>query len=73
MICENCGSTNILVTREQISSKTKHTSLLRKIGRLFMIICTCGLWLFVPRAKENTKMKNVTIYICQNCDNTWKI
>ena len=77
MKCKKCGSENVTVTREQIAAKTKtnHTGLLHDLGRLFLVLCTCGLWLLVPRRKANsrTKFKSETICICQDCGNSWRI
>lgn len=77
MICKKCGSANVTVTREQVSAKTKtkHAGLLRGLGRLFLVICTVGLWLLVPRRKSNSKtqFKNSTVCICQDCGYSWQI
>ena len=77
MKCIKCGSENVIVTREQVAAKTKtnHTSLLRGICRAFMVLCTCGLWLLVPRRKANskTKFKSGTVCVCQDCGNSWRI
>ena len=77
MICKNCGSENVVVTTELISGKTRNrgNGLLRWFGRLILIICTCGLWLFVGRSKGTgrTKYKNKTVAICQNCGCKWDV
>ena len=69
--CAKCGSENVIVTREQVSAKTKtnHVGPLQRLGRAILVICTCGLWLLVPRRKTNskTKVKNVTVCVCQFC------
>lgn len=77
MTCPKCGSENVTVTTEQISSKTrtKHTGCLWGIARLCLIICTCGLWILVGKRKETgkTKIQNQTVAICQNCGHKWKV
>ena len=77
MVCTKCGSEKVVVTTEQISSKTKEsdTSLFRKIGRAILVMCTCGFWCFVPKKKETekTKYKNRTVVICQNCGHKWSM
>ncbi len=75
MVCPKCGSENVTVTTEQVSSKTKKkgTGLLYKLGRWTMIIFTGGVWLLLGRRKgsERTKVKNKTICICQSCAHKW--
>lgn len=75
MICPKCGSENVQITNEVVGSKTrgKKTGCLWQIGRLFLIVCTGGLWLLVGRRKEThkTKTKNRNIAICQNCAYRW--
>lgn len=76
MKCPKCGSENVNVMVEQESSqtKTKGKGCLWGIGRLFLIICTCGLWLLVGKRKSKSKttIKNETVAICQNCGHKWK-
>ncbi len=71
MICPKCGSTKIHITTEQISSKTsvRGSGCLWSLGRLFLIIFTCGLWLLIGKHNETgkTNFKNQTIGICQDC------
>lgn len=77
MKCPKCGCENVIVTSEQVSSKTsgKGSGCLWKVGRACMIVCTCGLWLLVGKHKktDKTKIKNQTVAICQNCGNKWKV
>lgn len=77
MTCPKCNSDNVIVTTEQAEGKTRtrNTGCLWKIGRVTLIICTCGLWLLIGKRKEtgNTKYKNKTVAICQNCGNKWYI
>ena len=77
MVCNNCGSHNVTISNEVVTmkSRTNNTSIARKIGRLFLILCTLGTWLLVPKRKSHTKtaydMK--TIAVCQNCGNSWEV
>lgn len=81
MVCPKCGSENVTVTSEQVSSKSKSKGrsmgCLWKIGRWMLIICTCGLWLLIGRRKETHKTKttvqNQTVAICQNCGHKWTV
>ena len=43
------------------------------IGRLILIICTCGLWLLFGRKKyrSKTSFSNQKVAICQNCGHSW--
>ena len=77
MKCPKCGSEEVTVTTEQVSGKTRtiHTGCLWELGRLCLIICTCGLWLLIGKRKEtgNTKFKNQTVAICQKCGHKWNV
>lgn len=77
MICPKCGSENVNVTVEQVSGKTRtrNTGCLWTLGRWTLILCTCGLWLLIGKRKEtgNTKFKNKTAAICQNCGHKWYV
>ena len=77
MVCPKCGSENVLVTTEQVSSKTKAkgNGCLWKIGRACLMVCTLGLWKLVGKHKgtAKTKVKNQTVGICQNCGNKFAI
>lgn len=77
MICPNCGSTNVNVQVLQVSAKTrkKRQGCLYGLGRLCLIICTCGLWLIFGKKNgtEKTTFNNETIGICQNCGKQFKI
>lgn len=77
MICARCGSDKVNVQIIQTGSKTKkrRTGCLWGLGRLILIICTLGLWLLVGKRKgtDNTKVKNETKAICQNCGHTWDV
>lgn len=77
MVCPKCGSENVNVTLEQTAGKTRtrNTGCLWGLCRLTLIIFTFGLWLLVGKRKgtSNTKFKNDTVAICQNCGHKWKI
>lgn len=75
MTCKKCGSSNVSIQIEQIGSETSYRKrgCLWTIGRWFLILCTCGLWLLIGRAagKGKTKNKNKTVAICQSCGHKW--
>lgn len=77
MTCPKCGSENVTIVSEQVSSRTsaKGNGCLWKIGRSFLMICTLGLWSLVGKHKGTgkTKIKNQTVGICQNCGHKFKI
>lgn len=77
MTCPKCGSENVSVTNEQVAGKTKtsHMGCLWSIGRLCLIICTCGLWLLVGKRSKTgkTSFTHTTVGICQACGNKWTI
>lgn len=69
MNCKKCGSENIQVV--QGNSSTHGKGCLWSIGRLVLIICTCGLWLLIGGRKGKVKTK--TRAICMSCGNKWNI
>lgn len=75
MKCPKCGSENINFQLVQTGAKTKSNKrgCLWEIGRLFLIVCTLGLWLVVGKSKgkSKTKFKNEKMAICQSCGHTW--
>lgn len=77
MKCPKCGSENVNVQIEQTSAKTRtrNTGCLWGIGRLCLIVCTCGLWLLVGKRSKtgNTTFKNKTAAVCQDCGNKWYV
>ena len=73
MQCPKCGSDNVNVQMVNTKIKTNHTGILHSVGRLTLIICTCGLWLLVPSRKQNSKVKNTSMAICQQCGHSWKV
>jgi len=77
MKCKKCGSENVTVSTEQVGGKTstKRMGCLWSMGRLALIVCTCGLWLILGKKKETgkTKFKHTTVALCQNCGNKWSV
>lgn len=77
MVCPKCNGNNINVQMVQSSAKSSHNSrgCLWECGRLFLIFCTCGLWLLVGKSKgkSSTKIKSQKMCLCQNCGYSWKI
>jgi hypothetical protein len=71
--CESCGSDKIAVQVVQDQAVTKKKGFYHKLGRAFLVVCTCGLWLFVPSSakKSKTEFKNKTIFVCQACGHLW--
>lgn len=73
MICPVCKNENIKIEVIQTSSKTNHVSIIRRIGRFCLIVCTFGIWAFVPKRKEHTMYKTEKICVCQKCGHSWKM
>lgn len=77
MCCPRCSSCYIRydMVSDGMKTKTSEVSLARKIGRAFMVLCTCGLWLFVPKKKSSSKTYISTrkIAICQSCGYSWEV
>lgn len=77
MLCKNCNSenVNIQVVNTGMKGTERGRSLFYHLGRITLIICTAGLWLFVPasKGKTNTKIKSETKAICQRCGHVWEI
>jgi DNA-directed RNA polymerase subunit M/transcription elongation factor TFIIS len=77
MFCPKCGSdkVNIQIVQTGAKSSTKGKGCLFSIGRLLLIICTCGLWLVFGKKKAKTKttFQNQKMAICQNCGNQWNV
>lgn len=75
MKCKQCGSKNVTVKmeRETTGAVVKKVSLLRKLGRLTLIMLTCGFWLLVPKKKETHKNTYRTYKkcTCRECGAVW--
>ena len=73
--CPNCGShnINIQIVQNGMKTSTKGNGCLWEVGRILLIICTCGLWLLVGKhaATSTTTMNTSKVHICQNCGCTW--
>lgn len=71
MTCPKCGSENVNVQMVNSKIKTNNTGIIHSIIRLSLIVCTCGLWLLVPKRKSNSKIKSKCMAVCQNCGHHW--
>lgn len=75
MTCPKCNSENVTITTEQVAGRTKtnKTGCLWSLGRMCLIICTCGLWLLIGKRKSHssTNFNTKTVCVCQNCGNKW--
>lgn len=81
MVCPNCGSKNVTISIEQVSSKTKKHGnglggIANNTARGLTAVCTLGLSNLVwkkSKGGEKTVVKNAKICLCQNCGNSWEI
>lgn len=73
MKCPKCESENVNVQVVNSKVKTNNTGIIHACGRLLLICCTLGLWLLVPSRKENSKIKNKTMAVCQSCGYHWNV
>lgn len=73
MVCPKCGSNNVNVSMVNSTIHAKKPGLIARLGRLFLIICTCGLWLLIPKLGGHGKIKSKTMAVCQACGNSWKV
>jgi len=77
MVCPRCGSNNVdvQIVQDSAVTRTKKTGCLWGIGRLFLIICTCGLWLLIGKrkSKSTTTYSNHKVAVCKTCGNSWDI
>lgn len=77
MKCSKCGSSNVIVSSEQVGAKTRtrKNGCLWGIGRAILICCTLGLWLIVGKRKatSTTSFNSITVAICQNCGHKWQV
>ena len=73
--CPHCGSNQVSFQIIQTGSvtTTKKKGCLFGLGRLLLIVCTCGLWLLFGSKKEKsrTRIHNRKVAICQNCGHQW--
>ena len=81
MTCPNCGSENVTITMQQVSSKTKKSGVgfgghMNNAARGLTAMCTLGLSNLVWKKSTGTAkevVKNQKICLCQNCGNSWTI
>ncbi len=73
MNCPKCGSDKVNVQMVDTKVKTNNVGIFGRLIRLTLILCTCGLWLLVPKRKSNSKIKNRSVAVCQNCGHHWNI
>ena len=79
MVCQNCGSTNVLGTNEQTNGKTKTKqrgiipNMLYKMLRLFCCLMIFGFFMPKTLTKSSTKFKNATVGICQDCGHKFTV
>ncbi len=73
--CSKCGSKNISfqIVQTGAVTSTKNKGCLYSFGRLFLIVCTCGLWLIFGKKKSTSKTRftNRKVAVCQNCGHQW--
>lgn len=81
MICPDCGSENVTITIQQVSTKTKKYGngiggKLNNAARGIVAISTLGASNLVWKKRkggEKEKIENQKICLCQNCGNSWVI
>lgn len=71
MTCPKCGSDKVNVQMVDSKIKTNNVGIIGRLARLTLILCTCGLWLLVPKRKSNSKVKSKSVAVCQNCGHHW--
>jgi len=79
MICPNCGSENVTIEIQQVSTSTKKHGNgigghLNNAARGVTAFCTLGISNLVwkkSKGNEKTVVKNEKICLCQNCGNSW--
>ena len=74
--CPKCGSTNVnfQIVQTGAVTSTKNKGCLYGIGRLLLIVCTCGLWLLFgkKKSKSRTTFSHEKVAVCQNCGYQWR-
>ena len=81
MICPNCGSENVTIEIQQVSTSTKKHGNgigghLNNAARGVTAFCTLGMSNLVwkkSKGNEKTIVKNEKVCLCQNCGNSWAI
>lgn len=77
----NCGSENVTISMQQVSSKTKKSGVgfgghMNNAARGLTAMCTLGLSNLVWKKSTGTAkevVKNQKMCLCQNCGNSWPI
>jgi hypothetical protein len=77
MNCPKCGSDDVKIslTANKGKTKTHKNNIFYLLIRWTLVLCTCGLWLVVPKRKSTSKtkyIKNKTA-ICQQCGYSWDV
>ena len=74
--CPKCGSSNVnfQIVQTGAVTSTKNKGCLYGIGRLLLIVCTCGLWLLFgkKKSKSRTTFSHEKVAVCQNCGYQWR-
>ena len=81
MTCPNCGSENVTVSMQQVSSKTKKHGnglggIVNNTARGLTAMCTLGASNLVwkkSKGGEKTTVTNVKVCLCQNCAHSWEV
>lgn len=81
MMCPNCGSENVTIEIQQVSTSTKKHGNgigghLNNAARGVTAFCTLGMSNLVwkkSKGNEKTVVKNEKVCLCQNCGNSWAI
>lgn len=73
MNCPRCGSDKVTVQVVTDSSRVRKRGCLWGLGRMLLVVCTCGLWLLIGKSKEKVNVQNHKEAICQNCGNSWTV
>lgn len=81
MVCPKCGSENVNIVMQQVSSKTKKHGngfggIVNNTARGLTAIATLGTSNLVwkkSKGSEKTTIKNEKVCLCQNCGHSWDI
>lgn len=75
--CPKCSSCfiNYQFVQENAKTKTNNVSILSRLGRALLVLCTCGLWLLVPKRKSTSKtnIRSRKMAICNTCGYSWEV
>ena len=81
MTCPQCGSENVNIAIQQVSSKTKKHGnglggIVNNTARGLTAVCTLGMSNLVwkkSKGSEKTTVTNEKVCLCQNCGHSWGI